>query len=136
VFAPAAARLAAGAAVDEVGDRIDPETLSELLVGQPLVERGRVATTVAGVDRFGNLRLGARPEDLGQADLDHDEVVLLGPGGPVPLRRVVTFGDLDPAAFGLLEDSAGWLAVVRNGASAAAHLGLGRGDAVELGPSG
>lgn len=134
VFAPAAARLATGAAPSEVGTQIEVDTLSELLVGEPLVEDGRVATTVIGVDRFGNVRLGARPEELDRAGLTEAELVLVRGGAPVPVRRARTFGELEPSTFGLLADSAGWLAVARNGDSAADLLGLSRGDAVELGP--
>jgi S-adenosylmethionine hydrolase len=136
VFAPAAGRLAAGAGLDELGTGIDVDTLSELLVGEPLVESNRVATTVTGVDRFGNVRLGARPEDLERAGLGGDRLSLLRGGAPVPLRRVLTFGDLEASTPGMLEDSAGWLAVVLNGAGAAEVLGLSRGDTVELGPIG
>lgn len=134
VFAPAAARLAGGAELDEVGAEIDVATLSELLVGEPLVEEGRVATTVMGVDRFGNVRLGARQEELEGADLDRESLTLSVAGRPVPVVRIRTFGELEPSAVGLLVDSAGWLAVVRNGASAAELLGMARGDTVELTP--
>jgi S-adenosyl-L-methionine hydrolase (adenosine-forming) len=133
VFAPAAARLAAGAELGEVGEGIDPSELTGL--GQfavPDVERGRVSTSVIGVDRFGNVRIGARPEDLAAAGVVADELVLLRGGASVTVRRVQTYGALEPATVGLLVDSAGWLAVVRNGASAAEQLGLRPGDAVEL----
>ena len=133
VFAPAAARLASGVDLDEVGEEIDVDTLSDLLVGEPLVEDGRVATTVMGVDRFGNVRLGARPEELERAGLSGHELTLLRGGAPVSVVRARTFGELEPPAFGLLVDSAGWLAVVRVGGSAAEALGLSAGDPVELG---
>jgi S-adenosylmethionine hydrolase len=132
VFAPAAARLASGGDLDQVGEEIGVDTLSELLVGEPLVEDGRVATTVMGVDRFGNVRLGARPEDLDRAGLAGDELILVRGGVPIPVRRARTFGELEAAAFGLLVDSAGRLAVVRNGTSAAELLAMSAGDPVEL----
>jgi S-adenosyl-L-methionine hydrolase (adenosine-forming) len=133
VFAPAAARLAAGAELGEVGRGIDPGTLTlPALLAGPEAERGRVSTSVIGVDRFGNVRLGALPGHLETAELEAEELVLLVAGAPVTVRRVRTYGELEPAAVGLLVDSAGWLAVVRNGASAAEHLGLRPGDAVEL----
>jgi len=133
VFAPAAARLAAGAELGEVGQSIDPYELTRLgLFAGPDVERGRVSTSVIGVDRFGNVRLGARPEDLEAAGLVADVLVLPVAGAPVTVRRVRTYRELDPSAVGLLVDSAGWLAVVRNSASAAEQLGLRPGDAVEL----
>jgi S-adenosyl-L-methionine hydrolase (adenosine-forming) len=136
VFAPAAARLATGAGPLDVGTEIEIDTISELLVGEPLVEDRRVATTVIGVDRFGNVRLGARAEELDRAGLTEAGLVLVRSGAPVPVHRARTFGELEPSAFGLLVDSAGWLAVVRNGGSAANLLGLSPGDAVELGPLG
>jgi S-adenosylmethionine hydrolase len=137
VFAPAAARLAAGADLGEVGEGIDPSELTELGPWSRLeVEEERVSTAVIGVDRFGNVRLGARPEDLKDAGLEADELVLLVAGAPVTGHRVRTYGELEPAAFGVLVDSAGWLAVVRNGDSAAEQLGLRPGDAVELRASG
>ena len=133
VFAPAAARLAAGADLGEVGEGIDPSELTELGLWSRLeVEEERVSTTVIGVDRFGNVRLGARPEDLKAAGLEADELVLLARGAPMTVRRVRAYGELEPATVGLLVDSAGWLAVVRNGASAADQLGLRPGDAVEI----
>jgi S-adenosylmethionine hydrolase len=133
VFAPAAARLAAGAELGEVGQGINPDTLTQLGSSSgPEVEQGRISTRVIGVDRFGNVRLGVRPEDLEAAGLVAGELILLAGGTPVPVRRARTYGELEPAAVGLLVDSAGRLAVVRNGASAAEHLGLRPGDAVEL----
>jgi S-adenosylmethionine hydrolase len=45
---------------------------------------------------------------------------------------VTTFGDLDRGEPGALIDSAGWVAVVCNRASAADLVGLRRGDRVVL----
>lgn len=134
VFAPAAARLAAGAELGEVGQAIEPDTLTQAgLFSGPEIEQQRISgVVVIGVDRFGNVRLGARSEDLEAAGLEADELVLLAGGTPVPVRRARTYGELEPATVGLLVDSVGWLAVVRNGASAADHLGLRPGDEVAL----
>jgi len=134
VFAPAAARLAAGAPLEELGEEIDVEKLSELLVGEPLVEPGRISTTVIGVDRFGNLRLGAGPGELRQAGLwDEPTLALHHAGEPVELRRVRTYGELARGELGALIDSAGWLAVACNLDSAAERVGLGRGDRAVIG---
>jgi S-adenosyl-L-methionine hydrolase (adenosine-forming) len=124
VFAPAAALLASGASLGDLGPEIDPSTLVSVEPEEPLVGPGRLGTSVLGVDRFGNLRLAARPEHLGAVGLG-DDLVLLSGADPVPLRRVRTFEDLGEEEIGLLEDSGGWLAVVRNGGSAARSLELG-----------
>lgn len=129
VFSPAAARLASGGSLDDLGESVDVGRLSELMVGEPLVEPGRISTTVIGVDRFGNVRLGAGAADLRESGLADEPVLALERGGaPVPLRRVRTFGDLPRDELGVLVDSAGWVAVVCNLGSAAERLGLGRGD--------
>jgi S-adenosylmethionine hydrolase len=125
VFAPAAAMLAAGADLGALGDDIDSSWLAVVEPEEPLVAPGRLGTTVLGIDRFGNLRLAVRPEHLGAAGLG-DDLVLESGSDPVAVRRVATFADLGEDELGLLEDSGGWLAVVRNGGSAATALGLGR----------
>jgi len=137
VFAPAAAHLAAGGALEDLGEPVAVEDLSDLLVGEPLVEPGRIATTVTGVDRFGNLRLGAGPAELEEAGLsDQASVSLLRADEATPLRLVRTFGELARGELGAVIDSAGWLAVVCNLESAAERLDLGRGDPVVIGRTG
>jgi S-adenosyl-L-methionine hydrolase (adenosine-forming) len=137
VFAPAAAMLAAGASLGDLGQDLEVGELSELMVGDPLVEPGRISTTVIGIDRFGNLRLGAGVRDLREAGLeDAPFLELEGRGRGVTLRRVRTFGDLDRGEAGVLIDSAGWVAVVCNRTSAADLVGLRRGDRAVLGRGG
>jgi S-adenosylmethionine hydrolase len=137
VFAPAAAMLAAGASLEDLGQDLEVGELSELMVGDPLVEPGRISTTVIGIDRFGNLRLGAGVRDLREAGLEDAPLLELeGRGRGVTLRRVTTFGDLDRGEAGVLIDSAGWVAVVCNRTSAADLVGLRRGDRAVLGRGG
>jgi S-adenosyl-L-methionine hydrolase (adenosine-forming) len=133
VFSPAAAMLATGGALGDLGREVDVGELSELMVGEPLVEPGRISTTVIGVDRFGNLRLGAGLRDLRAAGLEDDPVLALERAGePIRLRRVTTFGDLERGESGVLVDSAGWVAVVCNMASAADRVGMERGHRAVL----
>jgi S-adenosyl-L-methionine hydrolase (adenosine-forming) len=131
VFAPAAAMLAAGARPEDLGSPVDPAALVVLDPPAPAVRQGELEASVLGVDRFGNVRLAARREHLERAGLGAD-LVLVRRGETVPLRQAVTFADVRDGGYGLLEDSAGWLAVVRFGSGAAEELGLRRGDAVRL----
>jgi S-adenosylmethionine hydrolase len=131
VFAPAAAVLAAGTRLEDLGSSVDPATVVALEPPVPAIRQGEVETSVLGVDRFGNVRVAARREHLERAGLETDLVLVRG-SGAVPLRRAVTFADVRDGGFGLLEDSAGWLAVVRFGSGAAEELGLRRGDSVRL----
>ena len=62
LFAPVAAHIAAGAALEEAGEAIDPQTLARSTsVAQPAVEAGRVTARVAYVDHFGNATLDIEP---------------------------------------------------------------------------
>lgn len=137
VFGPAAAMLASGASLEELGDDLEVGELSELMVGGPLVESGRISTTVIGIDRFGNLRLGAGVHALREAGLDDEGLLELeGRGERLTLRRVSTYGELNRDEVGALIDSAGWVAVVCNRAGAADRVGLRRGDRAVLSRTG
>ena len=68
LFAPAAAALCAGAALEELGEAIDPRSLMRLIGG--VVEEGRLhdgraclRSEVTWVDHFGNLQLAATVVD-------------------------------------------------------------------------
>jgi S-adenosyl-L-methionine hydrolase (adenosine-forming) len=131
VFAPAAAHLAMGTGLHDLGVPIDPSSLTRLSRLEPDVGPGRVAARVIGVDRFGNVRLAAREADLERAGLTGRLTVSAG-GLAAPAHRVRTFAEVPDAAYGLLVDSAGWAAVVRNLGNAAHDLGARRGGWVEL----
>jgi S-adenosylmethionine hydrolase len=129
VFAPAAAHLARGAALESLGPSVPVESLETVEVPQPEAERGWVRCRVLGVDRFGNVQLSLRPEDLVELGGNGRPNVIVSLGGQeLPLRRASTFGELEPGEDGLIVDSAGALAIVRNGESAAEALDLGPGD--------
>jgi S-adenosyl-L-methionine hydrolase (adenosine-forming) len=131
VFAPAAAMIASGGRLEELGSEVDPSSLTRVAIDEPIASAGRLETIALGVDRFGNVRLAARPADLATSGLgDRFRVTLRGTRRPV--RVVRTFADLGPDEVGLLEDSAGWLALVRNGSSAAETFGCVPYDRVML----
>ena len=128
VFAPAAAHLACGANLDDLGLSVDPASLVSLELPRAEVTDGGIRATVIGVDRFGNIQLSARAGDLpagGRIDLH-------GPLGTALARRVTTFADVPIGELAVVIDSWGWAAVVVNLGSAANVLGLAPGDTVEL----
>ena len=61
LFSPAAAHLALGVALGELGPPIDPEALVRLELPQPEIGHARIRATVLGVDRFGNVALNLAP---------------------------------------------------------------------------
>ncbi len=133
VFAPAAAHLARGARLEDLGPAIDPRTL--FLLEVPALDVGEtwVRGRVAAVDRFGNLQLSIHQSDLVDLGMQELSSLLVSAGArDMELRRVVTFGELQPGEDGIVVDSSGALALVRNGESAAEALQLAPGDDVLL----
>jgi S-adenosylmethionine hydrolase len=133
IFAPAAAHLAAGMPLERLGPAVDPGDLVRVVVPSPNVEPGRVDGEVLGVDRFGNVQLSARPDDLHLAGLgDRPRLEILARGSSTSVRRAATFGEVAPGEFALIVNSSGWLAVVVNRGNAGDELGLVPGDPVSL----
>ena len=133
IFAPVAAHLAAGAALEEAGEPVDPASLVSLPVSEPAIERGRVVAHVVSVDRYGNAVLDLRDEHLPQTGLRMGRAVSLETGGQE--RRAVftlTFADADPGGLLLYEDSNRSLAIAQNRGSASEALRLTPGDEVVL----
>src|SRR5579884_2358138 len=64
LFAPAAAHLAAGLALGELGPPLDPQELVRLEIPVAEVGRSRIRATVLIVDRFGNAALNLRRDQL------------------------------------------------------------------------
>jgi S-adenosylmethionine hydrolase len=133
VFAPAAARLAAGLDPAEVGAPIDPASLVRLEVPTPEVEPGRVVCRVVAVDRFGNVQLAAEPDVLEEAGIaGAPRLEVRAKGHRSPAREARTFAEVAEWSVGIVVDSSGRLALVRNRDSAAASLDIRPGDQVEI----
>jgi S-adenosylmethionine hydrolase len=133
VFGPAAARLATGAPIDELGLAIDPATLrgDRFEPARP-DPNGVIDATVTWVDHFGNAQLDVDapllPSRFRLRTGEHDLTV----------RVVGAFGELDSRAgeLGLVVDSYGFLAITLYRDSAARLLKLRAGDRVVLAPAG
>jgi len=70
LFAPAAAHLARGVALDELGPPLAVDALVRLEPPAPAVSASEIAATVIYVDRFGNAQLNLRREHLDQAGVE------------------------------------------------------------------
>jgi len=133
VFAPTAARLAAGAGLSSVGSPIPAATLDVVRVPPAEPSHGSVAAAVVSVDRFGNVALAMGQDDLDAAGFSRETALEVRTATRVaPARPAATFGDVAPGRLAVLIDSAGWVAVVRNGGSAAELIGALPGDRVEI----
>lgn len=127
IFAPVAARLALGAALDELGTRIDDP--ARLILPQPRRLAGGWRGEVIHSDRFGNLTTNLRREHL--ADCPQPVIVC---GGVRITRLAETYGEGAPGELLALIDSAGYLSLSAVNGSAARALGVAVGAEALLTP--
>jgi len=137
IFAPVAARLAAGAELAEAGDPVDPRELVPLELPRPRVEDGWLVAHMLYVDRFGNVQLDAGHDDLEGADLRMGRGVVLrdasGQTHSCPFAR--TFADARPGELLLYEDASRRLAVAVSHGDAGARLGARIDDELWVRPA-
>ena len=133
LFSPAAAHLALGLALAELGPPIDPEALARLDVPQPEVGHTRINCTVLAVDRFGNVQL-----NLERSHLDAAGVV---PGTRIELQvgteryfavAARTFADARRGDIILYEDAYRNLSIAISGGNAAAMFGASEGQSIRI----
>lgn len=132
VFAPVAAFLANGGALEDVGREIDVASLMPGLIPIPTEEKHPVHgdglhCEVAWVDVFGNCQLNIGPDDVAHMG----DVLRLVMGDDVRSARLVThFAEIDGGAIGAVVDSYGMIALALDRGSAAEALRLQEGDEV------
>jgi S-adenosylmethionine hydrolase len=133
LFAPVAARLAAGEPLAEAGPPLEPAELVSLDVPAAQAQDGTLVATVTGTDGFGNVALAAAHPDLVAAGLAIGDPVAARAGNR-RARGVVarTFADVGLGDLILYEDAGGTLAVAVNGGDAAGLLGVRAGDELRL----
>jgi S-adenosylmethionine hydrolase len=133
LFAPAAAHLASGVALAELGPPIATDALVRLDVPEPEIGRTRVRATILYVDRFGNVQLNLTRE--------HVESVAIVPGtrveleyGPDRYYAVAgrTFSDARSGDLVLYEDSYRNISVAISNGSAASLLGARAGRELRI----
>jgi len=133
LFSPAAAHLALGVELGELGPPIDPDALARIDVPQPEVGTSRMRCTVVSIDRFGNVQLNLNRSHLDKAGVVPGRRVELQVG-PERYYAIVarTFADARPGDIILYEDAYRNLSIAINGGSAAAMLGLKDGQELRI----
>jgi S-adenosyl-L-methionine hydrolase (adenosine-forming) len=133
VFSPAAAHLALGVPLAELGPPIDPEALVRLEVPAAETTRSSIRGTCLYVDRFGNMQLNVTRELLEAAGIVPGRRVRLSAGGShhdaVAAR---TFADAERGELILYEDSYRNVSLAISRGDAAAKLGVAAGASVEI----
>jgi S-adenosylmethionine hydrolase len=133
IFSPAAAHLASGVALEELGPRVDSAELRRLEVPEPGLGEARVRATVLYIDRFGNVQLNLRA--------DHLEQIGIGPGDRVEVEvgferyfatAARTFAEARAGDIVLYEDAYANVALAINQGNAAQMFSVRVGDELRL----
>ncbi len=133
LFAPAAAHLALGVSLAELGPPIDPDALARLDLPQPELGSTRIHCTVISIDRFGNVQLNLDRSHFEQADIVPGTRVELQIGAEryyaVAAR---TFADARPGDIILYEDAYRNVSIAISGGNAAAMFGVAAGQDLRI----
>jgi S-adenosylmethionine hydrolase len=125
VFSPAAAHIARGVPIEELGAAVPSDDLVRISVPEPEVGRAQVSATVLGVDRFGNVASNLRRahlDELGLSSGDRVEIRLTFDRYYAVVAD--TFADAPSGELILYEDSYGFLTVAISQGSAARLTGV------------
>lgn len=138
VMAPAAGHLADGVDVEELGENVDPVTLTPGLIALPRIEAGGAMTAeVWWIDRFGNCQLNVDPVQLTAQGAEPGGVIEVHLGGRTRTARwVSTYADAKPSELVVLIDSTGLISLAMDRTSTAETCGLHVGSGVTLLPPG
>ncbi len=133
VFAPAAAHLAAGVELAELGPSLDPAELVRVVVPDPELGRSQISATVLSVDRFGNIATNARRKHLDALGLENGDQAEVR----VALDRYYavvagTFADAPTGELILYEDSSALVTLAISLGDAARLTGAGAGDELRI----
>jgi S-adenosylmethionine hydrolase len=133
IFSPAAAHLAAGVSIDQLGPPVDPAELVRVDVPDPSVGKSQISATVVGIDRFGNVATNMRDDHVTSLGVER--------GGRVEVRLTFeryyavlaeTFADVPPGELILYEDSYGLVTLAISNGDAARLTGVGVGDELRI----
>jgi S-adenosylmethionine hydrolase len=133
LFSPAAAHLALGTDLAELGPPIAPDALARLDLPQPDVGTSRIRATIVSIDRFGNMQLNV--------DRFHLERVAVVPGTRVEIElageryyavSARTFADARAGDIILYEDAYRNVAIAISGGNAAAMFAAREGQDVRI----
>jgi S-adenosylmethionine hydrolase len=133
VFSPAAAHLAKGLDIGELGPRLEPRSLVRLELPLPEISQRRIRATCLYVDRFGNMQLNLTREHLERCGVNPGQKVEIEHTGDryyaVAAR---TFADARGGEIILYEDAYDNVALAISGGNAAETFNVMAGAEIRI----
>lgn len=130
IFSPAAARLAAGKPISDLGEQVEPASLVRLETPDSEAPSEDLGTRILAIDRYGNVRLSASQDTPGLAFGSLLRVET--PEGTLKCLYAETFGGSAVGDLLVVPDSHNRLSLSINQGNAAKALGLKVGDPVGI----
>jgi len=133
LFSPAAAHLANGVPIGELGPPLDPDALVRLHLPQPRIGESRLEAVALYVDSFGNIALNLTRDDAeGAAIVPGTQVELDLAGERYFAVAARTFADARAGDIILYEDSYGNMSIAISSGNAAQLLHASPGQSVRI----
>ena len=130
IFGPAAAHIASGVDLSELGDEVEVSSLVPGLMPVTSKESDGLHTEVLWVDQYGNAQINLDPTELEikENEVNHFEIKT---AGQIRIaKKVETFEELGGGELGLTIDSYGLVALVIARGSAAEEMKISTGNQV------
>jgi S-adenosyl-L-methionine hydrolase (adenosine-forming) len=133
IFAPAAAHLARGVDVGELGPTLEPDSLVRLELPVPEVSPRRIRATCLYVDRFGNIQLNLNRVDLERFGIEPGQQVEVEYAGDRYYAHAArTFADARAGEVILYVDAYDNVALAISGGNAAQTFSVSAGNDVRI----
>ncbi len=133
IFAPAAAHLAAGVALDALGPEVPVDALVRLELPEPEIGASRILATVVYVDRFGNVQLNLTSAELESVGIEPGTSVEVAVGFERYFAVAArTFAEVRRGDIVLYEDAYRNISLAINQGNAAEMFGAAVGQELEL----
>jgi S-adenosylmethionine hydrolase len=125
IFAAVGAHLASGVPIEQLGEAIDPKTLVQLEMPEPIVTNTDIAGSIQYIDHFGNLITNIPGTDV------RGKTWAVAIGDRI-ISSNQTYSDTQPGELVALISSEGWVEIAVNGSSAQSLLQLDWGAKVQV----
>ena len=129
IFAPAAAHLALGVDLMELGEAVDPTSLTPGLLPVVAEEGGQLIVEALWIDVYGNVQLNIGPDDVA-AWGDHFSLIAGDQRHTIARRNA--YRQLGTGEVGAIVDSSGLISLAVNGGSAAQTLSISTSDELRI----
>jgi S-adenosyl-L-methionine hydrolase (adenosine-forming) len=133
IFAPAAAHLATGLDVAELGPTVEPDSLIRLELPKPEISQRRIRAKCLYIDRFGNMQLNLNRSDLEQCGVEPGHQVEIEHAGDRYYAAAArTFADARGGEIILYEDAYDNVALAISGGNAAQTFNASAGAEIRI----